>query len=168
MKNNQKSLVFAMVVLATFAVACGFFGANSNVATNSTSSNKNATNAQVAKNEDLPMLAAPKLVEMFMTDTEGLNARLKNKEIIVIGVLKDTMNGVQLDGGPLRTIYCTMAFGTSGSDEKYQTLSTRPYGAKKPIVEVKGVYTQGILSTSGGVREVSISLDKCTISSIKD
>lgn len=157
------------IILAGFAISCGMFGgASSNVADNSTATNAIANTTSVANNEDLPMLAAPKLVEMLMMDTEGLNVRLKDREIIVIGMLKDTMNGVQLDGGPLRTIYCTMAWGAGESDEKYQKLNSRPYGSKKPIVEVKGIYTNGSVQANGGVREVSIFLDKCMIISVKE
>lgn len=169
MKNKQTNLMMIALIMTGFAISCGMFsGSNSNVANNSTPGNANANTAAAAKNEDLPLLAAPKLVEMLMADTTGLNARLKDQEIIVIGELGDTMNGIQLNGGPLRTIYCTMASNSSGSDDKFQKLNNRPYGSKKPIVEVRGVYTNGTFETREGLRYVSIYLDKCTILSVKE
>ena len=148
-----------------------FGGANSNVANNSTPANANANTAPAAKNEDLPMLAAPKLVEMLMADTAGLNARLKDQEIIVIGELNTTSNGdVMLSGGPLRDINCTHPPGGDpkmGWPENYKRLESLTPGAKKPIVEVRGVFTKGTVETTEGLRYVSIFLEKCTIVSIK-
>ena len=89
MKNNQTILVITAAILTGSVIGCSMFGGtNSNFANNSNSNISvptNANTAPAARNEDLPMLSAPKLVEMVMTDTAGLNARLKDKEIIVLG-----------------------------------------------------------------------------------
>ena len=165
MRSNQTTILICGLLLAVSAGGCSIMGgSNSNTANNSTSTQ--AANAPAAtKNEDLPILAAPKLVEMLMADTAGLNERLKDKEIIVIGEFSNAMNGVQLNGGPLRDIYCTLAPG--GDPAKYQKLQNLSYGEKKPIVEVRGVFTKGTFETNKGLRYVSIFLDKCTIVSIQ-
>ena len=171
MKSHQTNLVITTIILANFAVACSMFGgSNSNVANNSTAANTNVNNVPAAKNEDLPMLSAPKLFEMLVADPVGLNQRLKGKEIIVLGVLKDTMNGISLMGGPatIKTIYCDMEWKVSAdSDEKYQKLNNLPSGEKKPIVEVKCVYSEGKIFKDEGIPSASIFLSKCTIVSIE-
>ncbi|MEQ1606797.1 MAG: hypothetical protein ABL999_18185 [Pyrinomonadaceae bacterium] len=174
MKNNQTTLIIALLLVAGSVVGCSIFGgSNANVANNSTpaNANANANVASAAKNDDLPILAAPKLVEMVMTDKEGLNARLKDKEIIVLGEFKLVSNGeVVLTGGALRDIYCSPAPSTdtsAGWPENYKKLDGLAPGAKKPIVEIRGFFTRGTFETIDGLRYVSIYLEKCAVVSIQ-
>jgi len=172
MKNDRTILIFGAAVVAGLLAGCGMTGnSNSNAANSPKPANANANTASTARKEDLPMLAAPKLAEMLITDAAGTNASLKDKEVIVLGELKMASNGdVVLSGGALRDIYCSpppAADPNQGWSDDYKKLEGVSAAAKKPIVEVRGTFTKGTFETAEGLRNVNVFLAKCSIVSIQ-
>jgi hypothetical protein len=170
MKNKQTNLLIIALILTGFAISCSMFGgSNSNVANNSTPANANANTASAAKTEDLPMLAAPKLLDMLGKDVKGFNDQFKDREMIVIGEVGEMeANSFYFTAGYGKSISCTLS--AEGAGEKADRLQifvdqyvsrTRP---KMPIVEARGIFRTGVVQGS----DTTAVMEKCSIVSVKE
>lgn len=154
----------------TSSLACG-------VATGDSAQNKAAMNTAIAPEADnsvadkdsgmAPMHSAPELLKIIEKDAASVNSILGGKEIIVIGELSYQTDGqnVILTAGYQRNIWCSLSIDSIGDESvKLKALAKDLLNerlTKTPIVELRGVFTEGANDKKN--KSVSASMEKCKI-----
>jgi len=111
--------------------------------------------------EPFAMHSAPKLIELMKKYPDSLGTTFKGKDFIVIGrASRVDSSGIYFTQS-LDSITCEMS-SVARADEKFSTVEAAVAKSQQPIVEVRGTFAGGSVSTNGA----SGRLADCTIVSL--